>query len=89
MSRYILLQYMHGERSDATSSVTRTFDHIKDAQTFAGNRLSDFNEIVDSDTWQVVWRLNKPSSPHPTVTPLQLVPEPHGWEQFASRRNRQ
>ena len=59
MRRYILLQYMHGERSDAPSSATGTFDHIKDAQAFAGNRVSDFNEIIDSDTWQVVWRLNK------------------------------
>lgn len=59
MRRYILLQYMHGERSDSASSVTGTFDHIKEAQAFAGNHLCDFNEIVDSDTWQVVWRLNK------------------------------
>ena len=59
MRRYILLQYMHGERSDAPSSATGTFDHIKDAQIFAGKRLSDFNEIIDSNTWQVVWRLNK------------------------------
>ena len=59
MRRYILLQYMHGERGDAPSSATGTFDYIKDAQAFAGNRLCDFNEIVDSNTWQVVWRLNK------------------------------
>jgi hypothetical protein len=42
-----------------SSSATGTFDHIRDAQTFAGNRLSYFNEIIDSHTWQVVWRLNK------------------------------
>ncbi len=59
MRRYILLQYKHGERSDAPSNAIGTFNHIKDAQAFASNRLSDFNEIVDSDTWQVVWRLNK------------------------------
>jgi hypothetical protein len=59
MRRYILLQYSHGERSDSASSATGTFDHIKDAQAFAGNRLCHFNEIIDSHTWQVVWRLNK------------------------------
>ena len=59
MRRYILLQYEHGERSDAPSNAVGTFDHIRDAQVFAGNRLSDFNEIVDSNTWQVVWRVNK------------------------------
>jgi hypothetical protein len=72
MRRYVLLQYKHGERSDAPSSVTGAFDHIKDAQAFAGNRLCDCNEIVDSDSWQVVWRLNRSAahtwpSPDPTV----------------------
>ena len=59
MRRYILLQYKHGERSDAPSSVAGTFDHIKDAQAFVGKRMCDFNEIVDSDSWQIVWRLNR------------------------------
>jgi hypothetical protein len=59
MKRFILLQYAHGERSDALSSATGTFDHIKEAQFFAGIRLNDCNEIIDTDTWQVVWRLNK------------------------------
>jgi hypothetical protein len=59
MRRYILLQYMHGERSDSASSASGTFDDIKEAQAFAGNRLCDFNEIIDTDSWQVIWRLNK------------------------------
>ena len=59
MRRYILLQYSHGERSDSASSATGTFDHIRDAQAFAGDRLSYFNEIIDSHTRQMVWRLNK------------------------------
>ena len=61
MRRYILRQYMHGEQSDAPSNVTGTFDHLKEAQAFAGDRLRDFNEIIDSNTWKVVWRLNKGS----------------------------
>lgn len=63
MRRYILLQYMRGERSDSASSVAGTFDHIREAQAFAGNRPYDFNEIIDSDTWRVTWRLNKSSAP--------------------------
>ena len=59
MRRYILLQYKHGERRDVASSVTGTFDLIKDAQDFAGNHLCDFNEIIDTEIWQVIWRLNK------------------------------
>jgi hypothetical protein len=58
MRRYILLQYMHGEHSDAPSSATGSFDHINDAQAFAENLLGDLNEIVDRDSWQFVWRLN-------------------------------
>ena len=59
MRPYILLQHMHGERSDAPSSATGTFDHIQDAEAFARNCLCEFDEIIDSNTWQVVWRLNK------------------------------
>lgn len=59
LRRFILLQYMHAERADAPSSVTGTFDQIKDAQTFAESQQYDFNQIVDSDTWKVVWRLDK------------------------------
>jgi hypothetical protein len=59
MKRFILLQYAHGGRSDGPSSVTGTFDYIKDAQASAVECLCDCNEIVDTDTWQVVWRLNK------------------------------
>jgi hypothetical protein len=59
MKRYILLQYAHGERSDAPASASGTFDHIREAQFFAKIRFCDCNEIVDTDTWQVVWRLNK------------------------------
>ena len=59
MKRYILLQYAHSERRDAATSATGTFEKLKEAQFFAGIRLNDCNEIVDTNTWQVVWRLNK------------------------------
>jgi hypothetical protein len=58
MKRFILLQYKRSERSDDLFSATGTFDNIKEAQFFAGIRLNDCNEIVDTDTWQIVWRLN-------------------------------
>jgi hypothetical protein len=59
MRRYILLQYMHGQKSDDPLRMSGTFDDLRDAIAFAGDRMHDFNEVVDSDTWQVVWRLNK------------------------------
>jgi hypothetical protein len=59
MRRYILLQYMHGQKSDVPSSMIGTFDDLRNAQAFAGDHMRDFNEIVDSHTWAVVWRLNK------------------------------
>ena len=59
MRRYILLQYMHGQKSDDPLSMSGTFDDLRDAKVFAGDHMRDCNEIVDSDTWQVVWRSNK------------------------------
>lgn len=59
MRRYILLQYMHGQKPDDPLSVAGTFDDLQDAQTFAGARLHDVNEIIDTDDWVVVWRFNK------------------------------
>ena len=56
MNRLILLQYRRGERSDAPVNVTGTFDYLKDAMEAAAKRLSDCNEIVDTETWEVVWR---------------------------------
>lgn len=59
MRRYILLQYMRGQKSDDPLSMSGTFDDLRDAIAFAGDRMQDFNKIVDSDTWAVVWRLNR------------------------------
>jgi hypothetical protein len=50
---------MHGERSDSASSLSGTFEDIKEAQAYATKCLCDFNEIIDTNTWQVIWRLNK------------------------------
>lgn len=58
MRRYILLQYMHGEKSDDPLSMAGTFEDLREAQTFAAERLHQVNEIVDTDTWEVVWRFN-------------------------------
>ena len=59
MRRYILLQYMQGEKIDDPLSIAGTFNDFKEAQATAGKRLRDVNEIVDTDTWEVVWRLNR------------------------------
>ena len=59
MRRYLILQYMHGQRSDDPSSLSGTFDDLIDARAFANDHMRDFNEIVDTHTWSVVWRLYK------------------------------
>lgn len=66
MRRYILRQYMYGEASYDPANVTGTFDVIKDAQAAIENRICDYNEIVDSNTWEVIWRLNKSSKRTPS-----------------------
>jgi hypothetical protein len=58
MRRYILLQYMHDQKSDDPLSVAGTFNDLREAQTFAAERPRQVNEIVDTDTWEVVWRFN-------------------------------
>ena len=58
MRRYILLQYMQGEKSDDPLSMAGTFDDLREAQAFAARRLRQVNEVVDTNTWEVVWRFN-------------------------------
>jgi hypothetical protein len=64
--------------------VTGTFDELKKAQAFAGMRLCDFNEVIDSDSWEVVWRLNK-RSVRETTEPLQLAIELPDWQRPPGR----
>lgn len=58
MHRYILLQYMHGQKADDPLSMAGTFDDLREAQAAVGERLHDVNEIIDTDDWTVVWRFN-------------------------------
>ena len=62
MRRYILRQYMHGENANDPLSMAGTFDDLREAQSFAGRRIQDVNEVIDTGTWEVVWRLNRSSS---------------------------
>ena len=77
---------MHGEPSHDPSSVTGTFDELRKAQAFAGMRLCDINEVIDSESWEVVWRLNtRPMQAR--NEPLQLVADVQDWRGSASRRH--
>lgn len=75
---------MHGEPAHDPSSVTGTFDELKKAQAFAGMRLSDFNEVIDSDSWEVIWRMNK-RPVRETAEPLQLVIDSPDWRRTTGR----
>lgn len=77
---------MHGEPSHDPSSVTGTFDELRKAQAFAGMRLCDINEVIDSESWEVVWRLNKRPM-QARNEPLQLVADVQDWRGSASRRH--
>lgn len=55
MSRYILLQYKHGQVRHQHSYVLGTFTDLTRAQATAQARLDEINEIIDRETWQVVW----------------------------------
>lgn len=77
---------MHGEPSHDPSSVTGTFDELRKAQAFAGMCLCDINEVIDSESWEVVWRLNKRPMQARTE-PLQLVADVQDWRGSASRRH--
>ena len=55
MSRYILLQYKHGQVRQHHSYVLGTFNDLTRAQMTARASLDEINEIIDRETWQVVW----------------------------------
>ena len=74
MRRYILRQYLRGEQSHDPANVTGTFDELKKAQAFAGMRLRDFNEIIDQNTWEVVWRFNKGAPNRSTASTSTSTP---------------
>lgn len=50
---------MHGENADDPLSMAGTFDDLREAQSFAERRIQDVNEVIDTVTWEVVWRLNR------------------------------
>lgn len=62
MRRYILHQHMHDEPCHDPANVTGTFDEMKKAQAFAARRLREFDEIIDQNSREVVWRFNKVAS---------------------------
>jgi hypothetical protein len=55
LSRYIVLQYKHGQVRHQHSYVLGTFSDLPRAQAAAQFNLDEINEIVDRDSWQVVW----------------------------------
>jgi hypothetical protein len=55
MGRYILLQYEHGQVRHKHSNVVGTYGELETAQVAAQARLHDINEIIDRDTWHIVW----------------------------------
>jgi hypothetical protein len=59
MSRYILLQYNDGQASQKLSSISGTFSELEAALAIAESDSHSHNEIIDRDTWRIVWSLKK------------------------------
>lgn len=55
MKKYVLFQYYDYYPGGGLGDVTGSFDSLEEAKEAAEKKLQDTNEIVDRDTWEVVW----------------------------------
>lgn len=53
--KYILFQYHQYYPGGGLGDITDSFDTLEEARTKAVEKYYDYNEIVDRDTWEVVW----------------------------------
>ncbi len=55
MKKYIVFQYLLYYPSGGLSDMRESFDTMNEAIEHCNDNLTDFNEIVDRDTWEIVW----------------------------------
>lgn len=63
MKKYILFQFFRYYPIGGLGDITRSFTSLK-AAIKEGSRKDDtyeYNEIVDRDTWEIIWKNNKKS----------------------------
>ncbi len=56
--RFILFQYDSHDSVGGLNDITGSYDAIEDAILAAGMNSLDYNEIVDRDTWELVWPID-------------------------------
>lgn len=54
--KFILFQYESYYPSGGLSDIADSFDTIEEAKAAVAKKPRDFNEIVDRDTWEMVWQ---------------------------------
>lgn len=52
--KYILFQYLAHEACGGLDDIRGSFDSLEEAKAKADD-FYDYNEIVDRDTWELVW----------------------------------
>lgn len=53
--KFILFQYERYYPSGGLGDVKDSFDTLEAAKLYALEHRRDFNEVVDRDTWEIVW----------------------------------
>lgn len=56
--KFILFQWESFYPGGGLGDITDSFDTLAEAQDAAKKSRSDFNEVIDRDTWEEVWRLD-------------------------------
>ena len=55
MKKFVLFQYSQYYPSGGMSDIEGSFDTLQEALDFIKVHWRDFNEVVDRDTWEIVW----------------------------------
>lgn len=55
--KYILFQYAQYYPQGGLCDITESFDSIEGAKTYAHENPDNWSEVVDRDTWEIVWKM--------------------------------
>ena len=56
--KYILFQFETYYPSGGLGDITDSYDTLAEAQAAAEKSPQDYNEVVDRDSWEIVWQLH-------------------------------
>lgn len=55
MKKFVLFQYEGYYPTGGLGDVTGSFDTLEEAKEAVTKKRKDTNEVVDRDTWEIVW----------------------------------